>query len=313
MIFKYFNTQTLALLAVVAGFVVLCLGMWYLWTMQQQLRTEVQLLRSSNPITNTFSNPLLNAVPPTVCKETKTSQNYVTMPASINTEQLETVAQRNNGSSLQDHQDHQDHQDQTNNTEESDESDYEDDDEDITDEDDDDNAESCTSNVVAASNSNQSVDLVESLLSSMVTSTIDGSIDIQGGATVVMSCVDVDGVNTNTYIATDENDQSVDHVAGPEIEDCTDQEEAIQEDVEYEQTEEEDAETVEISADPAALADELRQKTVAELKLMCQDYNVGVRRTGGTFKRKEELVNDLVDVVCTTDHETDESTNTAET
>jgi hypothetical protein len=40
------NTQTLSLLIVVCGLVIVCMGMWYVWSAQQQLQTDMLLLQA---------------------------------------------------------------------------------------------------------------------------------------------------------------------------------------------------------------------------------------------------------------------------
>lgn len=44
----------------------------------------------------------------------------------------------------------------------------------------------------------------------------------------------------------------------------------------------------------ATLAETLRKKTVVELKKMCVEYHIGVKK-GKSFKRKEELIDELVE------------------
>jgi hypothetical protein len=51
---------------------------------------------------------------------------------------------------------------------------------------------------------------------------------------------------------------------------------------------------VENNGNYTTLAETLRKKTVVELKKMCTDYQIGVKK-GKSFKRKEELIEELVD------------------
>ena len=41
----FYDTQTIALLAIVAGLIVLCLGIWHVWNAQQVMGSEMLYLR----------------------------------------------------------------------------------------------------------------------------------------------------------------------------------------------------------------------------------------------------------------------------
>ena len=346
----FFNTQTLALLAVAIGFVVLCLGLWYLWTNHAQLRTEVQLLRSqqqsndngaggyqaldTSPSGSSSPVPVADTADITALMSgQKENASICTMPSDVR------VCRMPSSSAAAAHVVHRTDADDDEGSDTS-ASEYDDDDEDITDEDEEGETEADATNpsyeVVTAADANgvsnvhtsapndaqPPVDLVESLLSSMVTNAIDGSVELQGGATVIMSCVDV----------ADEHDQA--NAKDVTVEDVTEDVEAasvtkaddevvLQEidtvDTTTSTKEDNDA-TSALDAGATAFADELRSHTVAQLKVICQEHQLGVRRANGSSKRKDELVADLVAALYASgdDNENDaqdtasnESTNTA--
>ena len=179
-------------------------------------------------------------------------------------------------------------------------SEYDDDDEDVTDEDEEANeagnvvTADTTTDVTAlagtADDAQPPVDLVESLLSSMVTNAIDGAVELQGGATAIMSCVDVsvEGANELNETVTD---------VSVAVEDVTEEVSAVNTEAGIESTAggtDDDAAEAALDAGATAFADELRQHTVVQLKTICQEHQVGVRRADGSSKRKDELVADLV-------------------
>ena len=130
------------------------------------------------------------------------------------------------------------------------------------------------------------VNLVESLLSSMVTNAIDGAVELQGGATVIMSSVNVNGDGDGDG----DGDVAEASSQGATIEDVTEEMSAT---VECDDSTTDDiGATLDIGS--TAFADELRQHTVAQLKVICQEHQVNVRRTNGSNKRKDELIKDLV-------------------
>ena len=57
--------------------------------------------------------------------------------------------------------------------------------------------------------------------------------------------------------------------------------------------------------------DELRSHTVAQLKVICQEHQLGVRRANGSSKRKDELVADLVAALYEGGGEEDDAQDTA--
>ena len=296
------TSHNLALLAVIAGFVILCMGMWYLWTMQQQLRTEVQMLRSA-PAPAPAPAPLAPAPMrgPTAIEPTPLSRD----PTTGNT--LAYDYQRGASSEPVVHRAE---------TDGSETSDYDDDDEDdddgeeYTDDEDNDDDRTAAANVstattedpVALDDASTDVsdpaftapsaptppNLVESLLSSMVTTAIDGAVELQGGASAIMSCVDI-GDGATAHDAHDAHDA---HASGFEALVDTD-DAAVEATSDDDEASHEDA-AVATTDDPEAWANKLRVKTVAELKVLCGQQDIAIRCVGGRFKRKEELVQSLL-------------------
>lgn len=307
----FFNTQTLALLAVAVGFIVLCLGLWHLWTNHAQLRTEVQLLRSQQQ-TGTGSDSYQ-------ALETKCAASSSPVPdagaADITalmrgdtgaSASPDVRVCRMPGTSATAHVVHRTESAgdalNTNDDEgsETSGSEYDDDDEDVTDEDEEaneagnvvtaDTPTDVTALTGTADDAQPPVDLVESLLSSMVTNAIDGAVERQGGATAIMSCVDVsvEGANEVNETVTD---------VSVAVEDVTEEVAAVNTEAGIESTAggtDDDAAEAALDAGATAFADELRQHTVVQLKTICQEHQVGVRRADGSSKRKDELVADLV-------------------
>lgn len=191
-----FSFQSLSLLAIVAGLVIVCLGMWYLWAMQQQMQTDMQYLQmqqtqlatqtqtlmvsSSSTSTNkTGSNKSGNTVTPSTTSDasvpTNAAATVTSSDANTNHTPLSSVCHRSSGlssgtatipeESAEDH-------------DSSSESDYDDDDEDV-----DNEPKSIDTNGTTQPTSTVSAvvppfashppGLVESLLSNMVTESID--------------------------------------------------------------------------------------------------------------------------------------------
>ena len=342
----FFNTQTLALLAVAVGFVVLCLGLWYLWTNHAQLRTEVQLLRSQQQsgsgsgyqaITTSAaspSSPVPDAGAADITALMRGESACAAAVAAPSTPDVR-VCRMPEASMATAHVVHRTEADGDDSSEgsETSGSEYDDDDEDITDDDEEDEEEGTqtvapadaayevvtadeASNALAEMNANATatgpddgqppVDLVESLLSSMVTNAIDGAVELQGGATVIMSCVDVgDG---------DDGGAEAGAEAAATVEDVTEADEAGETaaavDATAEANDDDDAASA-LDAGAAAFADELRSHTVAQLKVICQEHQLGVRRANGSSKRKDELVADLVAALYEGGGEEDDAQDTA--
>jgi hypothetical protein len=335
----FFNTQTLALLAVAVGFVVLCLGLWYLWTNHTQLRTEVQLLRSqqqsgsgsgyqalaaptaspSSPVPDAGAadiTALMRGEAAGACAAATPEVRVCRMPEAS----MATVVHRTEADG-----------DDSSDGSETSGSEYDDDDEDITDDDEEEEGTQTVahadaayevvttdeaSNALTEMNANATVpddgqppvDLVESLLSSIVTNAIDGAVELQGGATVIMSCVDVgDG---------DDGGADAGAEAAVTVEDVTVEDEAaataaVEATAEAAVTDDDDDAASALDAGAAAFADELRSHTVAQLKVICQEHQLGVRRANGSSKRKDELVADLVAALYEGGGEEDDAQETA--
>lgn len=291
----FFNTQTLALLAVIVGFVVLCLGLWYVWTNQSQLRTEIQLLRSQQPVLNAAS-----IVPTTTNRNYSNSEetkDILAVMGGTNTTtdpQLamaqHTGIEENDSSNMPDKVVHRSQETQEEEEEESvsesSDSEYDDDDEDVTDEEE---------NLVVEEKE-QSADLVESLLSSIVTNAIDNSVEMQGGPSVIMNSVETPESNDKTEL-TSSSLCNADGEIGNEssFQETGDDIEIVQNTENTDVSEEGCDENV--STDVSSVTEELREHTVPQLKVMCQQHDIGVRRSNGTNKRKEELITDLVKVM----------------
>lgn len=339
----FFNTQTLALLAVAVGFVVLCLGLWYLWTNHTQLRTEVQLLRSQQSGSGGYqalaasaassSSPVTDAGAADITALMRGEGACAVAAPSTPDVRVCRMPEASMATAHVVHRTEADGDDTSEGSETSG-SEYDDDDEDITDDDEEEEEEGTqtvapadaayevvtaddASNALTEMNANATatvpddgqppVDLVESLLSSMVTNAIDGAVELQGGATVIMSCVDVgDG---------DDGGAEPGAEAAVTVEDVTEADdagEAAEEAVDAiaEANDDDDAASA-LDAGAAAFADELRSHTVAQLKVICQEHQLGVRRANGSSKRKDELVADLVAALYEGGGEEDDAQDTA--
>ena len=332
----FFNTQTLALLAVAVGFVVLCLGLWYLWTNHTQLRTEVQLLRSQQSgsgggyqaITSSAASPSSPVPDAGAADITALMRGEGACAVAAPSTPDVRVCRMPEASMAAAHVVHRTEADGDDMSEgsETSGSEYDDDDEDITDDDEEEegtqavaptDAADEASNALTEMNANATatvpddgqppVDLVESLLSSMVTNAIDGAVELQGGATVIMSCVDVgDG---------DDGGAEAGAEAAATVEDVTEADEAGETaaavDATAEANDDDDDAASALDAGAAAFADELRSHTVAQLKVICQEHQLGVRRANGSSKRKDELVADLVAALYEGGGEEDDAQDTA--
>ena len=233
------NYQTISMLAIVCGLVVLCLGMWYLWTTQQQMQTDMQLMQmqctqlaAAAPAQKCPVNqPKLNAAETTATIVAPTTENALdsVLHRSVALMQAANDAQQDNA-----------------------EDDEDDDDESCSDDyDDDDTAISQTSDApqqaldhaIAETSAAVGDDatLVESLLSNSVPETIDAQ------------------MQPNAPAASDASGEDFQANQG----------------------------------DPSKLAAALQQKTVNELKKMCAEYEIVVKKGKG-YKRKDELIDDLV-------------------
>ena len=344
----FFNTQTLALLAVAVGFVVLCLGLWYLWTNHAQLRTEVQLLRSQQQsgsgsgyqaITTSAASPSSPVPDAGAADITALMRGEATGGCAVAAPSTPDVrvCRMPEASMATAHVVHRTEADGDDTSEgsETSGSEYDDDDEDITDDDEEEGTQTGApadaayevvtaddaSNALTEMNANATVpvpddgqppvDLVESLLSSMVTNAIDGAVELQGGATVIMSCVDVgDG---------DDGGAEAGAEAAVTVEDVTEADDAGEAaavaveatpSVAAAVSDDDDAASA-LDAGAAAFADELRSHTVAQLKVICQEHQLGVRRANGSSKRKDELVADLVAALYEGGGEEDDAQDTA--
>ena len=293
----FFNTQTLALLAVIVGFVVLCLGLWYVWTNQSQLRTEIQLLRSQQPMSNAASIiPTTNRNRLNV-EETK---DILAVMGGTNTTDSPLDTIQNMGAEVNDTSNEvvhrsQETQEEEHSGSESSESEYDDDDEDVSDEDE---------QNLSAEKEEKSADLVESLLSSIVTNSIDNSVEMQGGPSAIMNSVKTPELNDDIEPT---SSSLCEGVPDTELNTCLQDTCGEQDVIENNNCGEESDDEVSVVA--PSLAEELREHTVPQLKVMCQQHNIGVRRPNGSNKRKDELIADLVQVISQTNQ--DEGNETA--
>lgn len=292
----FFNTQTLALMAVVAGFVVLCLGLWYVWTNQSQLRTEIQLLRSQQPMSNAAS------IIPTASRAHVHSEDakdilaamggtHASVPLESAQDTEKQLSDPSNTPTEVVHRSQETHVDEQSGSESSG-SEYDDDDEDVTDEEEESHA---------VEKEEPSADLVESLLSSMVTNAIDNSVEMQGGPSAIMNSVetpDIAELQSSTVCDTVDETEN-DSV----LQETNDDNDVVQENDGGEEECEE-----EVFEDEPSLTEELREHTVPQLKVMCQQHDIGVRHSSGKNKRKDELIADLVQAMSQTNldegHET---------
>ena len=283
------NSRTIALLAIVCGLVVLCLGMWYIWNTQQLFRSEMQYVRDQcDHLQKQFlpnATPQKHAVAPidhvdedsfcivhkeNVQHDESNTDTIVHRSCVIN----DLTASASSGPSAENEEDSELSEENT-----SDEEDYDDDDqfvqkEDLVEANDNINLtvnDGASANVDKQAHVEQDQDkdanqLVQSLLSNIVSETVENMTDPVDIA--LTGIVSVNNLKEN-------NDDVESHT----LQDATD--ESVED-------------FMESKSDYNALADTLRKKTVVELKKMCQEYQIGIKN-GKLFKRKEELIGELVE------------------
>ena len=274
--------KTMALLAIVTGLVIICMGLWYVWNTQQVLGTEVRYLRNQHISLQEQlkKQATTDALKPSSVQQIDADVKCTYASADAST-QPTPASQHDGGEASADANDvlHRSfqmvnsatdaskHLSASANTHESSSS-AEDDDTDETDGDgeyDDDDQHVETSDIVnplhstpesveQQNNTNEDTNyLVESILSNIVSETVEKQVE--------KKC--------------EQNDQNT----ILDITQTTD--ETIKEDF------------LENSGNYTALAESLRKKTVVELKKMCAEYQIGIKK-GKTFLKKEELIEELV-------------------
>ena len=282
------NSRTIALLAIVCGLVVLCLGMWYIWNTQQLFRSEMQYVRDQcDQLQKQLFLP--NATPPkhAVSPIEHVDEDSARVARNENVQQnnsnTDTIVHRScvindlstpasSGPSVENAEDSELSEEDT-----TDEEDYDDDDQLVQKEDlveangdvpltTDDGAMTNLNNQEHAEQDEDANQLVQSLLSNIVSETVENMTDpVDIALTGVVSVNDLK----------ENNDDAESHT----LQDATD--ESVED-------------FMESTSDYNALADTLRKKTVVELKKMCQEYQIGIKN-GKSFKRKEELIGELVE------------------
>ena len=336
-----FNFQSLSLLAIVAGLVIVCLGMWYLWAMQQQMQTDMQYLQmqqtqlatqaqtlmvsSSTPTTTktvttktgngstttTTSTPSTHSVNASASTNSTTPHNTSLSSILHRSSELSSSTATIPEESAEDH-------------DSSSESDYDDDDEDVANESNESNESNepnPTTTVSAAVPpfASHPPGLVESLLSNMVTESIDQMMPTTsvtmmategGGECSMATTIVVDA----TGLGSTEGQEAFGLLSDVDVQDITELEVEGDEDVNEDIDTEENAPTTTVASadsttsslpenfldcqgDPNLLTETLRAKTVAELKTLCGTCEITIKK-GKSYKRKDELIESLVEKVC---------------
>lgn len=306
------NYKTLALLAIVAGLVILCMGLWYVWNTQQLLSTEVCYLRNQHVA---IQEQLKNVPEHTQRKhshdEATDHSAFSTSQCVLSSEQCATSCLDDPTSSQEaDAVLHRSYQmvndvsdcleddarcDQVSSTTDDDDTADSEGDEDF--DDDDQNVDrselvdplhshtsqssalysknGSSSSTSSSSNANVSSNLVvnttasatttaeedtnhlvESILSNIVSESVEQQTLEKDATNVALTPADAAPTNDNTDDSANED-------------------------------------FLENSGNYTALANSLRKKTVVELKKMCADYKIGIKK-GKTFLKKEELIGELV-------------------
>ncbi len=270
--------KTMALLAIVTGLVIICMGLWYVWNTQQVLGTEVRYLRNQHiSLQEQLKKQTIDVAKPSSVQQLDTEVQCSYTPADGTTVST-THSQKDSEGTTLDANDvlHRSYQmidsatDVSKNlstsahTQESSSSADDDDTDDSVDDDgeyDDDDQNVETSDIVhplhgatksdaQPANTNEDTNhLVESILSNIVSETVDSH---------------------HEQSKQDEVDDTI-----PTTEETNDEN------------------FLENSGNYTALAESLRKKTVVELKKMCAEYQIGVKK-GKTFLKKEELIEELV-------------------
>ena len=268
------NYQTISMLAIVCGLVVLCLGMWYLWTTQQQMQTDLQFMQMQCTQLAATSAPALPSSSASSPKQCASPENGTcALPTSSplsNMPALDSVLHRSM-TLMQAANDVQNRQQQGDDDEDDDEDD--DDSESCSDDyDDDDTAVSETMVQQTHSNSSPADDTPNATTSSPATDSATVS-----DANLVESLL--------SNIVTETIDAQMQHEPSPP-----------QQSQEQPPTSDASAEDfITNQGDPSKLAATLQQKTVNELKKICAEYQIGTKKGKG-YKRKEELIDDIVKV-----------------
>ena len=290
------NSKTIALLAIVCGLVVLCLGMWYIWNTQQLFRSEMQYVRDQ-------CDQLQKQI---LLPNTTQAKENLTPKEDINED---SVHRLNNENVRQDESStcsivHRScsrvTQDLTSAPEADPEADNEEDSE-LSEEDttDDENYDDDDQLV-------QKEDLVEAVEANEHhnhSSVAEASINTTENAEQKEEEEDTNQLVQSllsTIVSSETNGCTTDTVDDTTLTNAPPLVEGLQDDGESEShalhdaTDESVEDFMESKSDYNALADTLRKKTVVELKKMCQEYQIGVKN-GKSFKRKEELIGELVE------------------
>jgi hypothetical protein len=298
--------KTMALLAIVSGLVVICMGIWYVWNRQQMLGAEVNYIRNQWTTLHQAQNALqaspggrstaaasssTAATSQTAGSASRASQND---DAAADVEEVlhrsfsmaDAAASRAAADEAGDEaggsDDDSDSDDDGDGDDDSDDSHdggaYDDNDQlvDTADLKDPVAAAAAAAAATAAPTETDANDLVESLLSGLISGT-------DGSGSVAPSSADADA--------------DADADAGADVAGDATATEAVDDGCLHEEGDgeaEPAAGDTDTAGETVSLAETLRKRTVAELKVMCAEHLIDVK-IGKAFKRKEVLVADLVE------------------
>lgn len=281
------NSRTVALLAIVCGLVVLCLGLWHIWNAQQTFSSEMQYVRSqcdnlqkqmgqtstksivesadvhshSNTVSTTEIPTQTQVVEDVVhrsCELVDAADAALTSSLYSTSNVVDTDLSASDDDSTED-----------------DASEYNDNDRvvdtaDLVEE----SSELAESTVNASETENE---LVETLLSTLVQQ-VESTDDTPTELAVVNDCTSTAN-DLDVYVKV-KVDAKVPTTA-EEHADAADENSNVEN-------------FVQNNGNYAAFAETLRKKTVVELKKMCAEHHIGTKK-GKSFKRKEELIEELVE------------------
>lgn len=271
------NYQTISMLAIVCGLVVLCLGMWYLWTTQQQMQTDLQFMQmqcTQLAATSTPALPSSSSPKPSSCAAS--DNGTCALPSSLgNTPALDSVLHRSMAlmQAANDAQHPQQHGTHNN----------DDDDDDDAEDDEDDDSESCSDDY----------DDDDTAVSETLVPQTHNNKDNADDATTLLPVTDASATVSDanlvesllSNIVTETIDAQMQHEPSPQAQP---QPPAPTSDASAE-------DFITNQGDPSKLAATLQQKTVNELKKICAEYQIGTKKGKG-YKRKDELIDDIVKV-----------------
>ena len=327
------DVKTIALLAIVSGLIILCLGLWYVWNSQQILGSEMLYLKDqqellfnklkASSLTHAASvhanDKILNNNAPPVhnnesCMEMNTKSDNTTNPQHDSTvvEPNDTIIHRADAYQQNQHDTHANgsHYSEENESCEDSHSDAEDPSNADSDSDYDDNdmeidktdlldSQDTHQTEKETQNTDYSNNLVQSLLSDIVKVNTDNKLDDYAqlqSSTMVQTHEQAIENSTNTpnvSTTTEIQDMNSEQNENDNVNENVN-ENVTSSTTDYNHTETKSEDYLHNSGDMQALLDSLRSKTVVELKKLCADHEIGVR-VGKKTKRKEELIEELAE------------------